>query len=347
MTAQEHAGDHQHDPFLAHHFDSHEQQFDAGKMGIWLFLVTEILFFSGLFVAYAIYRSNHPQVFVEAHHYLDKSLGMMNTLVLIFSSLTAAWAVRAAQTNQKRLLVICLAITLACASFFLGVKVVEYTHKWDLGLYWAGNFSPVAHEHASHGFSTAFLALCTPAALGLVVFGLWWAFSLAVKNKQNLQISGALTATSLAFFLGVAAGRVVPEVVAGVLGKAEQSTDGHGGELAAHDAAAEESHDGDADSESEHGEDADADAASAEPVIPEAEEDNRMLGVFFSIYYAMTGVHALHIMGGMLAITWLLIRAVRLQFNSTYFGPVDYVGLYWHLVDLIWIYLFPLLYLIH
>ena len=81
-------------PFLAHHFDSQTQQFDAGKLGIWLFLVTEILFFSGLFVAYAVYRSNHPEVFLYAHQFLDKTLGAVNTVVLLFSSLTMAWGVR-------------------------------------------------------------------------------------------------------------------------------------------------------------------------------------------------------------------------------------------------------------
>jgi cytochrome c oxidase subunit 3 len=69
-------------------------------------------------------------------------------------------------------------------------------------------------------------------------------------------------------------------------------------------------------------------------------------GVFFSIYYCMTGVHAIHIIGGIIVLIWLLYRSVRRDFNRQYFGPVDYVGLYWHLVDLIWIYLFPLMYLI-
>lgn len=79
----------------------------------------------------------------------------------------------------------------------------------------------------------------------------------------------------------------------------------------------------------------------------EAEVDQRGgAGLFFSIYYCMTGVHAIHILGGMIVLTWLLVRATKNHFNEEYFGPVDYVGLYWHIVDLIWIYLFPLLYLI-
>jgi cytochrome c oxidase subunit 3 len=69
-------------------------------------------------------------------------------------------------------------------------------------------------------------------------------------------------------------------------------------------------------------------------------------GVFFGIYYVMTGIHAIHILAGIGVLTWLLVRSIRRDFNRQYFGPVDYVGLYWHIVDLIWIYLFPLLYLI-
>jgi hypothetical protein len=105
---------------------------------MWLFLITEILFFSGLFVAYAVFRSRHPEVFADAHLYLDKTLGAVNTVVLLFSSLTMAWAVRCAQLNQRRGLIACLITTLACASLFLGIKAIEYAHKWDTGLFWAG-----------------------------------------------------------------------------------------------------------------------------------------------------------------------------------------------------------------
>jgi len=80
---------------------------------------------------------------------------------------------------------------------------------------------------------------------------------------------------------------------------------------------------------------------------PDADVNQRsMAGLFFSIYYCMTGIHAIHIIGGMIVITWLIIKAARFEFHEEYFGPVDNVGLYWHLVDFIWIYLFPLLYLI-
>ena len=118
--------------------------FIAGKLGMWIFLVTEVLLFGGLFCAYAVYRRHHPEIFIYAHQFLDKGLGALNTCVLIFSSLTMAWAVRCAQLNQRRGLIACLGITLVCAAVFLGVKYVEYEHKWERGLLWAGWFKPVA-----------------------------------------------------------------------------------------------------------------------------------------------------------------------------------------------------------
>src|SRR5690606_21030111 len=114
--------------FIAHHFDDAKHQFDSGKLGIWLFLVTEILFFSGLYVAYIVYRTYHPDIDDYAHAYLDTKMGAINTAVLILSSLTAAWAVRAAQLGQKQLLTALLAVTVLCAFTFLGIKYVEYSH---------------------------------------------------------------------------------------------------------------------------------------------------------------------------------------------------------------------------
>ncbi len=99
--------------FLADHFQTPEQQFAAGKLGMWIFLLTEILLFGGLFCAYAVYRANHPEIFVYAHQFLDKNLGAINTAVLILSSLTMAWGVRCAQRDRQRGLVVCLLVTLA------------------------------------------------------------------------------------------------------------------------------------------------------------------------------------------------------------------------------------------
>ena len=308
-----------HEPFLAHHFESQEQQFDAGKLGMWIFLVTEVLFFSGLFVAYAVYRSNHPEVFVYAHQFLNKTLGALNTIVLLCSSLTMAWAVRCAQLNQRRGLVWCLGITLACAGFFLGVKAVEYSTKWNEGLLWAGNFDPVI-DHAAMIVSPALLVLCTPALIALLVGS---AGMLLLRRRGSLPLfllTTALVATAAAFIAGT--GTAI--AIAG-----SKSHDSHAADLT-HASQRQDANPSERIDEAK---------ANAEPP--------RLVGVFFSIYYAMTGVHAIHILAGMGVIAWLLHRSARGDFNSSYFGPVDYVGLYWHLVDLVWIYLFPLLYLIH
>ena len=141
---------HEHAPQLAHHFETPKQQFEAGKLGMWLFLSTEILLFSGLFCAYAVYRANHPEIFVYAHKYLDVTLGGINTVVLICSSLTMAWAVHCAQRGHQRGLVVLLALTLLCACGFLGIKYVEYQHKWKEGLLWGTRFEP-KHEPGEHG----------------------------------------------------------------------------------------------------------------------------------------------------------------------------------------------------
>ena len=208
-------------PFRAHHFETAEQQSAAARLGMWLFLVTEILFFGGLFVAYAVFRTLHPDVFVNSAALLDTTLGGVNTVVLLFSSLTMAWAVRCSQLGQQRGLVLCLSLTIAAATLFLCVKGIEYYHKIEEGHLWVSQYGD--------------------------------ATDLGTFNRE---------------------------------------------------------------------------------------------GTFFSVYFAMTGLHAIHIIAGIGAITWLLVRSLRGHFSPQYYTPVDVVGLYWHLVDLVWIFLFPLLYLV-
>jgi len=133
---------HGHSPFIQHHYDDAQHQFDSGKLGIWLFLAQEVLFFSALFVAYILYRHHHPEIYGYAHKYLDVKFGAINTAVLIFSSLTAAWAVRAAQLRQKRLLILCLGTTIACACTFLVIKYIEYNHKVHEHLLFGRYFDP-------------------------------------------------------------------------------------------------------------------------------------------------------------------------------------------------------------
>ena len=128
--------------FIQHHYDDAQHQFDSGKFGIWLFLAQEVLFFSALFVAYILYRVHHPEIYSYAHKWLDVKYGATNTAVLIFSSLTAAWAVRAAQLGQKKLLIACLATTIVCACVFLCIKYVEYHHKWKEQALFGNLFDP-------------------------------------------------------------------------------------------------------------------------------------------------------------------------------------------------------------
>src|ERR1700704_1348178 len=124
------AAHHAHHPALAHHFASLGQQKEAATLGMWVFLVTEVLFFGGLFATYAIYRAWYPQAFSAASHELDVTLGTINTAVLITSSLTMALAVHAAQLGQRKLLMVFLVVTMILGAAFLGIKSVEYYHKF-------------------------------------------------------------------------------------------------------------------------------------------------------------------------------------------------------------------------
>ncbi len=265
------AGAH-HDPHLAHHFETPGQQAESAKLGMWLFLATEILFFGGLFCAYAVYRGNHPEVFIYAHQFLDKILGGINTLVLICSSLTIAWAVRAAQLGKRKRLVALLTATVLLATTFLGIKYVEYKAKWEHGLLWGASYPPTAHEGAPEHVAPPAEAAPAPAP--------------ATPAGEDT---------------------LIPPAPAGPGGLA-------------------------------------APAGGGPHVVLDVPT---RVSLFFSIYFVMTGLHGIHVILGIAVILWLIRRARRGDFDDGYATPVDNVGLYWHLVDLIWIYLFPLLYLIH
>lgn len=223
----DHGHGHDHPKYLAHHFDTPAQQFDAAKIGMWAFLVQELLFFSGIFVAYGIFRSWYPEMFSAASHQLNRVMGAGNTIVLLFSSLTAALAVRAAQLGQKRNTSTFILITIACAITFLVVKYFEYHHKFDAGLLPGQYFHP-NHHHLVPG---------------------------------------------------------TPELPAN-------------------------SH------------------------------------IFYSLYFMATGIHGVHVAVGIGVFIWIWRRNERGDFSKDYYTGVDLTALYWHLVDLVWIYLFPLLYLI-
>jgi cytochrome c oxidase subunit 3 len=273
---------HHGDPHLAHHFESPAQQLHSAKLGMWVFLATELLFFGGLFCAYAVYRANHPEIFVYAHQFLDKRLGGINTLILICSSLTMAWAVRAAQLRQPKVLKAMLALTLLGAFGFLGIKFVEYRTKWEHGLLWARMYRPHVEGAEAHGAGSTPPESATAAPESATV-------------ASEVRPPGAKDATT------------VPPAPFGPSGLAAPDS----GE-AAHAAAAPHN-----------------------------------VQIFFSIYFLMTGLHGVHVVLGIAAMFWLLMCASRGDFAGGHFTRVHMVGLYWHLVDLIWIYLFLLLYLIH
>jgi cytochrome c oxidase subunit 3 len=226
---------------LAHHFDDVDQQYTSAELGMWLFLATEILFFGGVFCGYAVYRYWYHDAFTLGSHQLDYWLGTLNTAVLLTSSLTMALAVRAAQTNDQRGTVQNLVWTLLLGSVFLGIKVVEYRHKFEHHLVPGPNFS-LEHLH-------------DPAA-----------------DRQDTS--------------------------------APHSATGH--------------------------------------LPPQAAN----VQLFFSFYFVMTGLHALHMVIGVAVLATLIVAASRGAFSAEYFTPVEMSGLYWHFVDIVWVFLFPLLYLI-
>lgn len=311
-----HGGGHAHDavhaqhPFLAHHFDSPKHQFDSGKLGIWLFLVTEVLFFGGLFCAYAIYRSLHPEIFVYAHYYLDTFWGAVNTGVLIVSSLTAAWAVRNAQLGEQKKLITNIVITIVLACCFLCVKYVEYSHKFHDNVLPGRHFNPT-HEawelesykkaHGDHG-----------VAHGAAT---------SAESPPALPSTPGATATP-APALGLTQSAAPTDTASTAQPAAPGALGGGAGQ-------------------------APTEVTSGKKAPPGALERPRNVSVFFSIYFFMTGLHGIHVVAGIITWLWLLRRAIRGEFGPQYFGAIDYAALYWHLVDLIWIYLFPLLYLIH
>lgn len=354
-----HAADHGHGhdenrhPALEHFFEDMDQQFEAGKLGMWLFLAQEVLFFAGLFAAYTVYRWHNPEVFVDAHHHLNTTLGAFNTVVLLASSLAIAWGVRAAMRGDRATILNTHLFTLGCAAVFMGVKAIEYTHKWDEGI-GAGNFYKYAdgqHLHADWSFHDYMLGVTIGSlVIGVIVsvFGAIWSTSKAVSGWVTMSIGVSI----LAFGLGIVVAKCVMPTAAEAAAMAHAGHDAHGhaDEHASDgEAHADEASHSAATGEEAAGEEAPAEGEAAdEPDGPTLQERKRFGGPnFFGIYFVMTGVHAVHILAGMIAITWVIAKAAANQFDTEYFLPVENVGLYWHLVDLVWIYLFPLLYLIH
>jgi cytochrome c oxidase subunit III len=307
QATAEHAA-HDHPPHLAHHFDSPAQQYASAKLGMWVFLGTELLMFGGLFCAYGVYRYSHPEVFVFAHQALDPLLGGINTMVLITSSLTMAMGVRYAQLGQRMPLVICLALTILGGGGFMAIKYVEYKSKWEHHLF-PGEYNVYSAEFAHK------VEIERPQELGHSAPG-----EHATTKPATTQPATAPAAPP----------RLSPYVdpLAGTNDepKVKPSFAAPAGLAAAHANVPIPHH----------------------PTLNQLSAlDQQRVSTFFSVYFCMTGLHGLHVLIGIGLILWVLIRAAQNTFGPTYFTPVDLVGLYWHLVDLIWIFLFPLLYLIH
>jgi len=204
---------------LAHQFDDLEQQHEAASLGMWTFLLTEIMLFGGMFAAYTAYRATYPGAFDAGSHHLDVLLGGINTAILICSSLTMALAVHSAQLGKRRAIIFWLAMTIVFGCVFLGIKAVEYAHKF--------------HEHLVPGPH----------------------FAMPGPFAEHAQL-------------------------------------------------------------------------------------------FFTLYFAMTGTHAAHMIVGIGIILTLIYKASKGRFSPEYNAPVELTGIYWHFVDIVWIFLFPLLYLL-
>ena len=224
-------------PQHRHHFETEEQQREAGTFGMWLFLLTELMFFGGMFFAYLLYRNWYYPAFAAASNQLSVPLGAANTAVLITSGFFMAVAVWASEVRRKGLLVLMLILTTFFGLIFLGIKTDEYHEKWE--------------KHHIPGANFDISEFANPRAHG-------------ITNEEPLPVDMA------------------------------QRTQ-----------------------------------------------------VFFSLYFAMTGMHAVHMIIGIGLLFWLIVRAQRGDFTSGYVAPIENFALYWHFVDIVWLFLFPLLYLIN
>jgi cytochrome c oxidase subunit III len=220
-------------PFQKHHFETISQQREAASFGMWVFLLTEIMFFGGMFCAYLIFRNWYHPAFVAGSNTLDITLGTTNTAVLIASSFTMAMGVYSAQMRRKGALVLFLSLTLILGFVFLGIKGVEWHAKY------------VEHHIPGMDFS--------------------------IKDFVHPENPKAIS------------------------------------------------------------------------LPPDMAEKTQ---IYFSLYFLMTGMHALHMVIGVSLLFFLIWQASRGAYTNGHIMPIENFGLYWHFVDIIWIFLFPLLYLI-
>jgi cytochrome c oxidase subunit 3 len=412
-----------HPESLAHHFHTMRQQYEASKLGMWLFLATEVLLFGGLFCAYAVYRGSHSDVFAWGSQFLDVRLGTINTVVLILSSVSMAIAVTAVQRGRRWPVIVALGITFLCGVIFMAIKSVEYQHKFHENLVWGmGFYEPVpgaeddtgtalaagpivgdpvkgqqrwnatcrsCHGLAGEGIAGQGKDIRTSDFIydrddaGLVAFVKVGRRPDDPLNTTGIQMpprggNPMLKDPDLYNIIAYLRTFMVPDededrVAAEPEGAAAR--DDAPQDDAPQDAAPEPAVAAVADPAPLEGEfwipkssipDPPAGppgvdrvyldnyvgrfgenrTGPAEAVVDPAEDRPANAHVFFGLYFLMTGLHAFHVLVGLGVIAWLILRTVFGEFGSGYFTPIDLGGLYWHIVDFIWIFLFPLFYLI-
>jgi cytochrome c oxidase subunit 3 len=282
-----------HHPRHLHHFDTMDQQKDASSLGMWVFLIQEIMFFGGLFCAYLVYRTRFFTAFGTASATLRIDLGTVNTVVLIGSSLTMALAVNAAQRGLRKRLMGFIVATMILGTMFLGIKAIEYSEKYERREIPGQNFCFEPQGEPCAGVSET--EESTPELLKR-----WASGGFGKVPETNSELNAAQAA----------AGH----------GESVSTPEGHS-----------------------------ADTVGVTPVPQGSERQRSMPGseIYFSLYFAMTGMHALHMIIGMGLMIWLLFNAYKGMYSPAYYTPIENFGLYWHFVDIVWIYLFPLLYLIN
>ncbi|HUR98854.1 MAG TPA: cytochrome c oxidase subunit 3 [Pyrinomonadaceae bacterium] len=289
---------HYHPPGLQHQFEDMKQQEESVSIGMWMFLVQEIMFFGGLFTVYLVFRSKFPMAFAAGSNHLNAFWGGLNTLVLIVSSLTMALSVYYAQKGNRNMQVMLILLTMLFGAVFLGVKAIEYTDKYNDGLVPVTGWNKKVKQGAGHDAAAA-LPFETKVSAAEEHGGAEHAYVNPTGDFQWHDTS--LVAHALE----------------------NQARDPKGNYLTESERVGYFSND-----------------------QIDANKFRDKVRIFFWIYFVMTGLHALHMIVGLGLMTWLAWKAWRGSFGPDYFAPVEMSGLYWHFVDIVWIFLFPLLYLL-
>ncbi len=302
-----HDHEHYHQPGLQHQFEDMKQQEESVSIGMWMFLVQEIMFFGGMFTVYLVFRSRFPMAFAAGSNHLDVVMGFANTLVLIVSSLTMALTVYFAQKGNRMMQVVFILLTMAFGVTFLGVKAVEYTDKYNHGLIPVNGWNRVIPE-GEH------------------------------TNTEHAS-------TILPFETKVSAAETAPEMEVSTTEKLTQVEESHANPHGNFHIAEKDLELVDEAQKGNYLTRAEQIGYFSNGKIDKAKFTSKVQ-IFFWIYFVMTGLHALHMIIGLGVMIWLLWRAWLGTFTAEYFAPVEMAGLYWHFVDIVWIFLFPLLYLL-